>query len=270
LLVAVALLDELCQEELPLDLVESFATIGDLYEWYCTVVERRLADKRRGPASQGSTRNRHDAQSNLPVLPTSGPRCSIEPLGFASYEWLHRLLTSDSILGRWRDRGLVYRPEEWIDRLWAESVLQFIVKSNGREREIGLVTVYGHDPLARHARVAAIFDDERSTSGARIEGVVTAVGYAFLALDLNKVFAEVPEFNLPYFGSGIERYIHVEAHLHDYHWAAGRLWSMYVVSSDRAMFSKLWRRVMGSELWDWQSLARKGDRCRVGYRTYGG
>lgn len=247
LLVFHAVLEELCGVPVEPELVESSRTIGEAFGWYQTVCGRiGEGDAVCGRLDVLTAPPWIDTSDGSQPPPMSGRHCRIEPLDIDAYGWLSRLWHRGDVAWRWRDRGIFFRPEEWLERIWADVVLQFVVRPVRGHERIGLVTIYGHDPLARHARVAALFDDTCSAAGTRLEGAVLALGYAFETLGLRKVYAEIPEFNLRHFRSGAGRWFRLEGSLLDYHWAAGRLWTMYVASIDRPRFSELWNLVLAS------------------------
>jgi RimJ/RimL family protein N-acetyltransferase len=166
-------------------------------------------------------------------------RVQLRPLVPGDYEWLYELTTRDEHLVRWRDRGTTYRIEEWIDRLWAGVAAQFVANSTDDGRPIGLVTLYNHDARNRHCRLAAIFDERRSSPGWRLEGVGLVVNYAFEVFDLLKLYAEVVDFNFAAFASGAGRFFSQEGLLTDYEYAHGRYWSVHVLGLHRERFLRL-------------------------------
>jgi RimJ/RimL family protein N-acetyltransferase len=164
-------------------------------------------------------------------------RVRLRTLAPPDYEWLHQLTTSADALVRWRDRGQTFRIEEWADRLWAGVGAQFVAESVDAGRPLGLVSIYNVHPQNRHARIAAIFDDDRATAGWRLEAVGLLVNYAFEVFDLVKVYAEVVDFNYGAFASGADRFFVEEGLLLDYEYAHGRHWPVHVLGLHRDRFA---------------------------------
>jgi RimJ/RimL family protein N-acetyltransferase/acyl carrier protein len=220
-------LEELCGHELPDDLLAQIDRLGTAFEWY------------QVKAGQGD----RSGAAVTPPPPTGSPgqvrmatrRVRLRPVAPPDYEWLYDLTTRDEHLVRWRDRGQTFRIEEWIDRLWAGVAAQFVAtRPDGTP--IGLVSLYHHEARNRHARLAVIFDDATSSPGWRLEAVGLLLDYAFEVFDLLKVYAEVIEFNLDAFSSGLDDLYVEEGRLFDYEYAHGRHWPVHILAISRARF----------------------------------
>jgi acyl carrier protein/RimJ/RimL family protein N-acetyltransferase len=221
------LIEELCGQALPDDLLAQIDTLGAAFEW-CRVKAGQSAprpDRRpaRPPLRPGSVND-------------STRRVRLRAVDPSDYEWLYELTTRSENLVRWRDRGTTYRVEEWADRLWAGVAAQFIGVAVENETPLGLVTVYNHDARNRHARLAAIFDDRVAAPGWRLEAVGLVLDYAFEVFDLLKLYAEVVDFNFDAFSSGLDTLFVEEGLLHDYEYAHGRHWPVHVLAFPRDRF----------------------------------
>jgi acyl carrier protein len=223
------IVEERCGHELPDDLLATLDTLGAAHDWY-------LVKAPQAGRAPGSTQ--HPAPSSRPgqVLMATR-RVRLRALAPPDYEWLHELTTRPDNLVRWRDRGQTFRVEEWVDRLWAGVAAQFVVVEVATDTPIGLVTIYHHDTPNRHARLAALFDDVRSAPGWRVEGIGLLLLYAFEVLDVLKLYAEVVDFNLDRFASGLGPLFVEEGLLVDYEYAHGRHWPVHVLAVTRERFT---------------------------------
>jgi RimJ/RimL family protein N-acetyltransferase/acyl carrier protein len=222
-------LEELCGVELPLELLTEIDSLDAAYEWYRVKVEQGavvVPPPCPAPSDPGEV-----------LMRTR--RVRLRALVPVDYEWLYDLTTRDEHLVRWRDRGQTFRIEEWIDRVWAGVAAQFVAVTPDEGQALGLVTIYNHDARNRHARVAAIFDEQVSSPGWRLEGLGLTVNYAFEVLDLLKLYAEVVDFNYAAFASGAGRFFVEEGLLLDYEYAHGRHWPVHVLGLHRDRFVQL-------------------------------
>lgn len=222
------LVEELCGQTLPDDLLAHIDTLGAAFEW-CGV----KSGQPRPPAGPGPPEVLRPRPGQ--VLHTTR-RVRLRSLDPPDYEWLHELTTRADNLVRWRDRGQTYRVEEWADRLWAGVAAQFVAVAVETDAPLGLVTIYNHDARNRHARLAAIFDDNLATAGWRLEAVGLLLEYAFEVFDLLKLYAEVVDFNFDSFSSGLDTLFVQEGLLHDYEYAHGRHWPVHVLAFPRDRF----------------------------------
>jgi RimJ/RimL family protein N-acetyltransferase len=222
--------EDLCGGELPGELLGQLDSLREAHEWYAIRVDQSAPRPPRAapePNAPGS-------------VPMSTRRVRLRTLEPPDYEWLHRLTTAEHLLVRWRDRGQTFRIEEWLDRLWAGVAAQFVV-TDAADRPLGLVTIYHHDAHNRHARLAVVFEPGSAATGWRLEGVLLAVNYAFEVFDLVKLYADVVDFNLPAFASGLDRWFVREGLLVDHEYAHGRHWPVHVLATSRDRFAVRWQ-----------------------------
>lgn len=221
------LVEELCGQSLPDDLLAQIDTLGAAFEW-CRV--------KAGQSHPRPDRRLPDPSPRPGQVLQSTRRVRLRPVDPHDYEWLYDLTTRADNLVRWRDRGQTYRLEEWVERLWAGVAAQFVGVAVETAAPLGLVTIYHHDAPNRHARMAAIFDDTVAAPGWRLEAVGLLLHYAFEVFDLVKVYAEVVDFNFDAFSSGLDDLFVREGLLHDYEYAHGRHWPVHVLAFPRDRF----------------------------------
>jgi RimJ/RimL family protein N-acetyltransferase len=229
--------EELCGHELPDEVLAQIDTLGAAHEWY---------QVKAGQAGQGGPTGaavRPPPPSPPGQVRLATRRVQLRPVAPPDYEWLYDLTTRPDNLVRWRDRGQTFRIEEWVDRLWSGVAAQFVAVASASSTPVGLVTLYNHDARNRHARIAAIFDDQQSHAGWRLEAFGLLLDYAFEVFDVIKLYAEVVDFNFAAFSSGLDDLFVQEGLLHDHEYAHGRHWPVHLLAFPRARwvaFRDLW------------------------------
>ena len=80
-------------------------------------------------------------------------------------------------------------------------------------------------------------------TGMVMDGVVLVVNYAFLAFDLRKIYAELPETNLSQFSSGTGRLFEEEARLKEHVYREGAYCDLVYLSISRSLWKSCERLV---------------------------
>jgi hypothetical protein len=150
----------------------------------------------------------------------------------ADYEWLYHLLVVTAG-DRWKFRGATPSPAAFEAELWAGIHAQFVVtRADGRRA--GIAGLYKSNLVAGSSHVFAVAD---SGAGAVVvDGARQMCDWAFEQFELNKLWFEIPEFNLDRFGA-LLRHGSVEGRLTNYDYRRGRFWDLLVVSISAEQWS---------------------------------
>lgn len=140
-----------------------------------------------------------------------GRRSILRPISEHDRPELWRIFTSSS--GLWyRGRGIPHRPDQFDEFLWRGIFLQFAVASRARPDLLrGIQLAYGHDPVARTARMATYFDVEATPAYFLLDSSALFLDFLFDSFPLERVYFEVfgASDDMPPFSSGLARLEHV-------------------------------------------------------------
>jgi len=164
---------------------------------------------------------------------TVAQRSTLVPVAADSYGWLYRLAVSEEIGWKWRWRGHHPSPEEFIQRLWADVLVQYVVVDSSNATPVGLVQAYNHSVSAQHCFITALFEPRVHRQGWPLQAVETLVDRLFGEWKMRKVYAEANEVNLPSVRSGIGRLFVQEAHLRRHIQLGGDLVDSYTLAAYR-------------------------------------
>jgi RimJ/RimL family protein N-acetyltransferase len=175
----------------------------------------------------------------VPMPALAGPRTVLRQIEPGDYPFLRSLASLPENLVCWRERGVTRRPEEFVDQLWGGTIAQFVVARKAGGQPIGLVSAFGADMRNRHAHLGVLFDpNAQRGSGWRMESVALFLGYLFDVFEFHKLYAEVLDFNLGRFASGLGRYFTEEGCLVDHEYLYGRRWDLHVLAIHRDQFDR--------------------------------
>ena len=155
----------------------------------------------------------------------------MRPVLPGDHEALYFAALEPSNAHRWRFRGRTPAFPEFSQSLGVGSLVEFVFASVDRNALVSYCSAYNYDPVAHHATFAVqrLDYDERFDT-AVIESVALLLNYLFATFNLRKVFAEVPEYNLPVFGI-VDGVFEVEGARRDFYWHAGRYWEEITIST---------------------------------------
>jgi len=149
-----------------------------------------------------------------------------EPLYFAALEPQNSY--------RWRYRGQTISFREFSDSLSQGVLAQFAFASVADSSLVAYCSSYNYDPAAQHCAFAVQrLDFEDSADTAVVESAGLFLNYLFRTFNLRKVFADIPEYNMPAFGV-LPDVFETEGTRRDYYWHAGRFWTEVTISTSRA------------------------------------
>ena len=140
-----------------------------------------------------------------------GRRSILRPISEHDRPELWRIFTSPH--GLWyRGRGIPHRPDHFDEFLWRGIFLQFAVASRAEpDRLRGIQLAYGHDPVARTARMGTYFDVEATPAYFLLDSSAVFLDFLFDSFPLERVYFEVygSDDELPPFSTGLARLEHV-------------------------------------------------------------
>jgi RimJ/RimL family protein N-acetyltransferase len=146
---------------------------------------------------------------------------------------------------RWRFKGRTPSIQVFASVLFSDAMTaQFMVHlAHDPGAAIGHVSAYNADHIARHCTVALQRVDggsqHGSSRGLMVEGFLLFVQYLFDHFDFQKIYLEVPEYNLSLLGPATGGLLVEEACLSDHLYFGGRLWKQYFYSLTRNEWDEL-------------------------------
>ena len=175
-----------------------------------------------------------------PISTLSGKLIQLKPPMLQHYSALYQIATSNDIAWRWRYGGTIPNYDEFIRTFSSGVLTQFVVCRPREDIALGLVVAYGANLQNRTAYFAAVIDPSLVGSGAGAEAVRVFLSHIFDAWDFEKLYMEVPEFNLEQFASGQGQEFHEEGRLKGHLYHAGRRWDQFIFAVYREPFVAQW------------------------------
>jgi hypothetical protein len=154
----------------------------------------------------------------------------LKPVTPSDYPFLQTLETAGELAPRWHHRGITPSPDQWAQTLWSGVLVQFIVVGVETSKPVGRVVVYQPNYQDRYAYFAAMRFQPSDRSPLMILGISLFLRYVFTYWDFEKLYMEVPEYNLPQFASGLGRFFEIEARLRGHLRTGERSWDQLIVA----------------------------------------
>lgn len=194
--------------------VDHAATLGELWGLLRDDFDPRVTDAR------GHEGNRY-----------ATPRVQLAPLDPSHYSGLYEAALLPQSAHRWRWRGRTPSPEEFQATLYAGVTSQFVVLGQDR-RLVGLVVGYDEDPSRFHCHIGFLRapSADAGSPGALVEGIALFIAYLFDTFPYERLFADLPEYNLPLLAGTAGSLLRREGTMRRFYWHGGRHW-------DRILFS---------------------------------
>jgi RimJ/RimL family protein N-acetyltransferase len=172
----------------------------------------------------------------IPVVkPASGLAPALEnhafrltPVGPDDTGFLYALAVRPETGFRWRYRGAPPPAERFAADLWAQVLVQYVVRRTADGEPLGHVVAYGAELVHGHCFLGAVFTPEHSGRGYAAESVAMFVRYLFHTFPLRKVYLEIPGFNWAQLSSAAGGLFEVEGVLRGHDYYAGRYWDKYL------------------------------------------
>ena len=209
------------------EIIEALSTVRTAYGYYLT------------HASMPVT---HSAAS-LDAL--GGRLVRLRAVGPVDYPRLYQAAVSNEVAWRWRYGGGLPSYEDFL-RTFSNGVLtQLAVTSANSDSAIGLVVAYSASLANRTVYLAAMIEHESVGAGQGGEATMLFVRHLFRTWDFEKVYLEVPEYNMEQFASGVNTLFSTEACLKSHLYGAGRRWDQYTLAIYRDVFQRHWPLSIG-------------------------
>jgi len=158
----------------------------------------------------------------------------LKPIDPSDYPFLQMVETVGDPAPRWRHRGVTPSPDQWAQVLWAGVLVQFMVVAVQSNKPIGRVVIYQPNFQDRHAYFAAMRFEPRDRSPLMVLGISLFLEYVFAYWPFEKLYMEVPEYNLDQFASGLGRFFEIEGRLRGHFRMGGRTWDQLILALYRA------------------------------------
>jgi RimJ/RimL family protein N-acetyltransferase len=122
--------------------------------------------------------------------PVSGRKVFLRVVMQGDYETIRMVESSGDNQLLYRHKGTTPSPEEFVARLWAGVLAQFMVCENSSGRPVGIVAAYGADFRNGHAHLASIVFPDHVGLGWPLEGTELFIDYLFETFDFRKLYGE--------------------------------------------------------------------------------
>jgi hypothetical protein len=172
-----------------------------------------------------------------------GRHVYLRPVVPEDYSFLRMVDTSAELGVRWRFRGSTPSPEQWVQAGGAQ-LAQFMVVRASDHQPLGLTTAYNQNFQDQHAYLAAMSFDAMSPNPLMVLGTAIFIEYVFTCWSLRKLYMELPEFNLPQFGSAVGSLFAEEGRLREDMYYDGRYWDKVVLALYRATWDERKARIL--------------------------
>lgn len=120
----------------------------------------------------------------------TGRYTRVRPVTPDDYGWLFEVAVLTDAGSRWRLHGDVPTFDAFISGLLQQSPATCVIERLSGGDRLGMVQLFQHQPISRHAQLTAFLDPSAEGLGWPLEGVLLFVDYAFAAFDLRKLYLE--------------------------------------------------------------------------------
>jgi RimJ/RimL family protein N-acetyltransferase len=168
----------------------------------------------------------------------------LRPVLTRDYEYLYYLCVAGENGHRWRYRGATPSPDQFVRQLWDGVLAQYmVVPRSGDRPPIGLVGIYNANFASDYAYGFVISAPDRRATGLSLHGLLLVLHYSFETWDFEKLYFELPELNLPQFGSAM-KYLSEEGRLKNHEKIAGVRYDLLTLALYRDVWTKSVRRLL--------------------------
>jgi RimJ/RimL family protein N-acetyltransferase len=166
--------------------------------------------------------------------PVTGPpletrRLRLRTVATEDIPFLHEVETGPRTGWRFRYRGSVPTLEQYARDLGYDVLSAFTIDDKKAQARVGIVACYWSNLQDGHAHVAVVTAPAYEGTGWGMEAMIVFMNYLFQIWNFRKLYANVLEFNLPQFKSGIDKGFRVEGVLKQHHYYAGKHWDQYML-----------------------------------------
>lgn len=186
----------------------------------------------------GSSQPGADAPDDFVTPPLRARHVYLKPVTPSDYPFLQMIELAGELAPRWRHRGATPNPDQWAQTLWTGVLAQFMVVGVTTNKPIGRVVIYQPNFQDRYAYFAALRFEPSDRSPIMMLGISLFLRYVFTYWDFDKLYMEVPEYNLPQFASGLGRFFEIEGRLRGHFRVGGRSWDQLILALYRETAAK--------------------------------
>jgi acyl carrier protein len=186
------------------------------------------------PAAVEPDAGNGSATDTFDTPPIRSRHVYLKPIDPSDYALLQMLETVGDPAPRWRHRGVTPSPDQWAQTLWSGVLVQFMVVGAQGNKPIGRVLIYQPNFQDRYAYFAAMRFETRDRSPLMVFGISVFLRYVFSYWPFDKLYMEVPEYNLDQFASGLGRFFQIEGRLRRHLRMGGRAWDQLILALYRA------------------------------------
>jgi RimJ/RimL family protein N-acetyltransferase len=162
--------------------------------------------------------------------PLVGRRVTLRPVLQLDYEFLYQVFTHQELNFLWRFRGSTPNPDGFMQALWQNVLVQFMIERRSNGSPVGLITCYDADLRNGYAHLAMVLLPESGRAILAHDANLLFVNYLFRGWNLRKLYGITGERNLRDFAAGIDRYYKIEGRLVDHEYYDGRYWDSYIMA----------------------------------------
>lgn len=173
-----------------------------------------------------------------------GRHTVVRPVAPEDYEWLFKVALHTPAGSRWRLHGEMPTYDQFIATMLAGAKATCIIEGVDGQ-PLGMVQLWHHDGLSRHAQLTAFLSPEAEGRGWPLEGVLLFIDYAFAAFDLRKLYVEALEPELASYRSLVGSVLKEEGRLRDHQYLFGQYVDGYLLAIYRPDFAAFFERIVG-------------------------
>lgn len=171
----------------------------------------------------------------------------LRPIMPEDYGFLRAMELGPDLGVRWRFRGTTPSVEQWVRDSGAPLVTFLAIRSKDH-RPLGLVTAYNHSFQDQFAYVAMASFQPGGRSPLMMAGAALFLDYTFTCWPFRKLYAELPEYNLPQFAAASGTLLEEEGRLRDHVFYDGRYWDVLILSLYRETWERRAARFLAASL----------------------
>lgn len=177
--------------------------------------------------------------------PVSGRRVFLRLVMQADYDLIRMVESSGQNQVLYRHKGTTPSPEEFVARLWAGVLAQFMVCEKSTGRPVGIVAAYGADFRNGHAHLASIVFPDHLGLGWPLEGSELFIDYLFETFGFRKLYGETLSAVMRSFPSAMTDVGREEARLLGHEYVKGELVDKVIIAIYREEWSNRRQPVSG-------------------------
>jgi hypothetical protein len=175
------------------------------------------------------------------------PLVILKPLAADDLDFVWALEHEPDALQRYRHRGVVRSPADFVASLWADVLFQFIVVSVETNERLGVVCCHSPEFRDRRASIAMIARPSADLNPLFMLGVRQFLDYTFSTFDLRKLVGSMIEPNFRAMESGVGRLLQVEGVAREHTFYGGTYVDEYLVAVFRSDWEQRTRMPAGED-----------------------